>query len=40
MSSSLHSLVNNLAKGGHGPAGPGAKPHEFWGFEKRSPKQK
>ena len=40
MSSSLDSLVNNLAKGGHGPAGPGAKPHEFWGFEKRSPKQK
>ena len=30
MSSSLDSLVNNLAKGGH----------EFWGFEKRSPKQK
>ena len=31
MSSSLDSLVNNLAKGGH---------DEFWGFEKRSPKQK
>ena len=30
MSSSLDSLVNNLAKGGH----------DFWGFEKRSPKQK
>ena len=30
MSSSLDSSVNNLAKGGH----------EFWGFEKRSPKQK
>ena len=30
MSSSLDSLVNNLAKGGH----------EFWGFEKRSLKQK
>ena len=30
MSSSLDSLVNNLAKGGH----------EFWGFKKRSPKQK
>ena len=30
MSSSLDSLVNNLAKGGH----------EFWGFEKPSPKQK
>ena len=30
MSSSLDSLVNNLAKGGH----------EFWGFEKRSPKHK
>ena len=30
MSSSLDSLVNNLAKGGH----------EFWEFEKRSPKQK
>ena len=30
MSSSLDSLVNILAKGGH----------EFWGFEKRSPKQK
>ena len=30
MSSSLDSLVNNLAKGGH----------EFWGFEKGSPKQK
>ena len=30
MSSSLDSLVNNLAKGGH----------EFWGFEKRSPQQK
>ena len=30
MSISLDSLVNNLAKGGH----------EFWGFEKRSPKQK
>ena len=30
MSSSLDSLVNNLAKGGH----------EFWGFEKRSRKQK
>ena len=30
MSSSLDSLVNNLAKG----------EHEFWGFEKRSPKQK
>ena len=30
MSSSLDSLVNNLAKGGH----------EFWGFEKRRPKQK
>ena len=30
MNSSLDSLVNNLAKGGH----------EFWGFEKRSPKQK
>ena len=30
MGSSLDSLVNNLAKGGH----------EFWGFEKRSPKQK
>ena len=30
MSSSLDSLVSNLAKGGH----------EFWGFEKRSPKQK
>ena len=30
MSSSLDSLVNNLAKGGH----------EFWGFEKSSPKQK
>ena len=30
MSNSLDSLVNNLAKGGH----------EFWGFEKRSPKQK
>ena len=29
MSSSLDSLVNNLAKGGH----------EFWGFEKRSLKQ-
>ena len=40
MSSSLDSLVNNLAKGGHGPAGPGAKPHEVWGFEKRSLKQK
>ena len=31
MSSSLDSLVNNLAKSGH---------DEFWGFEKRSPKQK
>ena len=31
MSSSLDSLVNNLAKGGH---------DEFWGFKKRSPKQK
>ena len=31
MSSSLDSLVNNLAKGGH---------DEFWGFEKHSPKQK
>ena len=30
MSSSLDSLVNNLAKGGH----------EFWGFKKRSLKQK
>ena len=30
MSSSLDSLVNNLAKGGH----------DFWGFEKCSPKQK
>ena len=30
VSSSLDSLVNNLAKGGH----------EFWGFEKRSPKRK
>ena len=30
MSSSLDSLVNILAKGGH----------EFWRFEKRSPKQK
>ena len=30
ISSSLDSLVNNLAKGGH----------EFWGFEKRSPQQK
>ena len=30
MSISLDSLVNNLAKGGH----------DFWGFEKRSPKQK
>ena len=30
MSSSLDPLVNNLAKGGH----------DFWGFEKRSPKQK
>ena len=30
MSSSLDTLVNNLAKGGH----------EFWGFEKRSLKQK
>ena len=30
MSSSLDSLVNNLAKGGN----------EFWGLEKRSPKQK
>ena len=30
MSSSRDSLVNNLAKGGH----------DFWGFEKRSPKQK
>ena len=30
MSSSPDSLVNNIAKGGH----------EFWGFEKRSPKQK
>ena len=30
MSSSLDSLINNLAKGRH----------EFWGFEKRSPKQK
>ena len=40
MSSSLDSLVNNLAKGGHGPAGPGAKPHEFWGFEKHDSKQK
>ena len=30
MSSSLDSLVNNLAKGGH----------EFWAFEKHSPKQK
>ena len=30
LSSSLDSLVNNLAKGGH----------EFWGFEKRSLKQK
>ena len=30
MSSSLDSLVNNLAKGGH----------EFWGLEKHSPKQK
>ena len=29
MSSSLDSLVNNLAKGGHSPAGRGAKPHEF-----------
>ena len=40
MSSSLDSLVNNLAKGGHGHAGPGAKPHEFWGFEKHDSKQK
>ena len=30
MSSSLDSLVNNLAKGRH----------EFWGFEKRSPQEK
>ena len=30
MSSSLDSLVNNLAKGGH----------EFWGFEKHDSKQK
>ena len=30
MSSSLDSLVNNLAKGGH----------EFWGFEKHNSKQK